>query len=239
MDTSLYVNLSRQTAVMRELEIVANNLANVNTTGFRAERTLFDAALKKAGSSDTVSFVIDRATYTDHRAGGLVQTDNPLDIALRGEGFLSVQTQDGVRYTRDGRLVVSPAGELSALDGAPILDRGGSPIPIPPDADHLLIAQDGTVSVDGTDLGQIGIFEFDDPQNLVREADGRFDARTEPEPAIATSVRQGSIEASNVDPIREITRLIELSRAYEQSAKMASDIHNQKKDAVKRLGSQS
>lgn len=237
MDTSLYVNLSRQTAVSRQLEVVANNLANVTTTGFRAERAVFDEALRKAGKSDEVAYVIDRATYTDHRPGAMIQTDNPLDIAIKAKGFFQVQTPDGPRYTRDGRMALSPTGELVSIDGRAVLSAQGAPIQLPPEASEILIANDGTVSADGIDLGRIGVFAFDDELALRREEAGRFAAPGPANPVENPLVQQGMIEGSNVDPITEITRLIDLSRAYEQSAKMSADIHNQKKDAVQRLGS--
>lgn len=236
MDTAIYVNLSTQTAVKREIEIVANNLANMTTAGFRAERTLFDDALRKTGGGEPISFVIDRASYTDYRPGGLTQTDNPLDIAINGKGFFQVETEQGVRYTRDGRLTLTPFGDLSAIDGSAILSVDGTPIQIPPEAARIEIADDGTINADGVDIARIGLYEFGNEQVLVREADGRFSAPVDPVPSARSTIKQGMVEGSNVDPIREITRLITLSRAYEQSSKMASDVHGQKKDAVKRLG---
>jgi flagellar basal-body rod protein FlgF len=237
MDTSLYVNLSRQTAVSRQLEVVANNLANVTTTGFRAERAVFDEALRKAGKSDEVAYVIDRATYTDHQPGAMIQTDNPLDLAIKGKGFFQVETPEGPRYTRDGRMALSPTGDLVSIDGRPFMSAQGAPIQLPPEASEILIANDGTVSADGVDLGRIGVFAFDDELSLRREEAGRFAAPVPPAAVENPAVQQGMIEGSNVDPITEITRLIDLSRAYEQAAKMSNDIHDQKKDAVRRLGS--
>lgn len=236
MDTSIYVNLSTQTAVNREIEIVANNLANVNTAGFRAERTLFDDAIRKAGNGEPISFVIDRASYTDYRPGGFSETNNPLDVAIDGDAFFQVETAQGTRYTKDGRFVLTPFGDLAAIDGSPVLAANGAPITIPPETDRIEIADDGTINADGIDIGRIGLYAFDAPQDLQREADGRFFAPVGGRLSTEASVRQGMVEGSNVDPIREITRLITLSRAYEQSAKMATDVHGQKKDAVKRLG---
>ena len=243
MDTSLYVNLSNQVALSRQLELVANNLANMNTTGFRAERMLFDQALKNAGASDSISFVIDRASYTDHSAGAKIVTGGQYDVAIVGEGWFAVETPDGVRYTRDGRFVVSPAGELTALDGARVLDEGGAPIPIPgpgspPDELNLAIADDGSISAGELQIGRLAVYRFENEQTLVRQGDGRFEAPAQPQILDGARVEQGAIEGSNVNPVTEVTRLIELSRAYEQAARMASDVNDQKKDAIKRLGGQ-
>lgn len=237
MDTSLYVSLSHRVAVNRELEIVANNLANMNTTAFKAERMMFDEALRRAGASDPVSFVIDRASYTDYETGPIIRTQNQFDVAVNGEGWLSVQTPDGVQYTRDGRLVVSPAGELTALDGSAVLGEGGEAIQIPvEDIGEVSIGRDGAITAGDIQVGRIAVFRFENEQDLVRQADGRYEAQGAAELADNAALIQGAIEGSNVDPIREVTRLIELSRSYESSSRMASDVHEQKTDAIKRLG---
>ncbi len=236
-DTSMYVTLSRQTAVSRELDLVANNLANLSTTGFKAERMLFDRALKQAGAADPVSFVIDRATYTDHQAGGIVETSGDLDLAILGEGYFAIETPNGERYTRDGRFVVAPTGQLSALDGSPVLDQGNAPIQIPEEATNITIANDGSVNVDDVEVGRIGVYTFANEDVLVRDGASRFRADgAVPQAAEFPQLKQGALEASNVDPIREITRMIELTRAFEQGASMNSTVHDQKKTAVQRLG---
>lgn len=237
MDTSLYVTLSHRVAVNRELEIVANNLANMNTTAFKAERMMFDEALKKAGASDEVSFVIDRASYTDYKTGPIIRTQNQFDVAINGEGWLSVQTPDGIQYTRDGRMVVAPSGELTALDGAPVLGEGGEPILIPlEETANVAIGRDGAITAGEIQIGRIAIFRFDNEQDLARQSDGRYTAQGAAQAAEGAALVQGAIEGSNVDPIREVTLLIELSRSYESASRMASDVHEQKTDAIKRLG---
>jgi len=238
VDTSLYVTLSHRVAVNRELEIVANNLANMNTTAFKAERMMFDEALRKAGASDEISFVIDRASYTDYQSGPVIRTQNQFDIAVNGEGWLSVQTPDGVQYTRDGRLVVSPNGELTALDGSPVLGEGGAPIAIPiEEIGEVAIGQDGSITAGEIQIGRIEVFQFENEQDLVRQENARYAAPGEnAAPAEDASIIQGAIEGSNVNPIFEVTRLIELSRSYENASRAASDMHDQKKDAINRLG---
>jgi flagellar basal-body rod protein FlgF len=241
LDTSLYVNLSYQSSLNRRLEMVANNIANLNTTGFKAERVMFDDASVKAGPSADVSFVIDRASYTDYTTGSIAQTGNQLDVAVVGQGWLQVETENGPRLTRDGRMIVSAEQELTNVDGAPVLDRGGNRIVVPQDAQDLTISKQGTVSVMiageplPIEIGQIGIFEVDDPQLLVREGSGRFGGNVPVQVKEDGRMQQFAIESSNINPIKEIIELMELSRAYSQVAESSNDIHKNKKDSISRL----
>ena len=243
MDTSLYVNLSYQSSLDRRLELIANNIANVNTTGFKAERIIFDDASVKAGPSGSVSYVIDRASYTDYQTGSINRTGNQLDVAVIGEGWISVETDQGVKYTRDGRFTLNNNSELTALDGSPVLDVGGARITLPIDAQNVAISPLGAISVQlqgeplPIEVAQIGIYEFEDNQQLVREEGGRFDANggfaalnNNPQ------VQQFAIESANINPIKEIVRLMELSRSYTSVASSSQDIHETKKDSIKRLG---
>ncbi len=239
MDTSLYVSLSGQVALRRELQVIAHNLANMNTTAFRAERSLFDTALSRANRDNPVSFVIDRATYTDVTAGTMSQTGRPLDIALRGPGWFQVEAEDGsVRYSRDGRLTLSTDGFLINVHGGVILDDGGAAIPLPPETERIDIGRDGTLTADGQLIGRIGLYEFDNVSMLEREANSLYKApgNVAPLPAFETSIVQGALEGSNVRPILEMTRMIELARAYENSSRTATDGHELKKDSISRLG---
>ncbi|MEO1043161.1 MAG: flagellar basal-body rod protein FlgF [Pseudomonadota bacterium] len=242
MDTSLYVNLSYQSSLTRRLELIANNIANVNTTAYKAERVMFDDVTFNAGPAADVSFVIDRASFTDFQAGTVTQTGNQLDVAIVGEGWLSVQTPEGVRYTRDGRLQVSATNELINVDGAQVLDEGGNPILIPQEAASVAISKNGGVSVQiqgeptPTEIANLGIFEFDDPNQLIREADGRFGGNVEAQLVENARVQQFALESSNINPIKEIIELMELSRAYTQVTSASDDIHKQKEDSIERLG---
>ncbi|MEM0928842.1 MAG: flagellar basal-body rod protein FlgF [Pseudomonadota bacterium] len=242
MDTSLYVNLSYQSSLTRRLELIANNIANVNTTAYKAERVMFDDVTFNAGPAADVSFVIDRASFTDFQSGSVTQTGNQLDVAIVGDGWLSVQTDEGIRYTRDGRLEIAPSGELVNVDGATVLDEGGNPILIPQEAASIAISKNGGVSVQlqgepiPTEIGNLGIFQFDDPNQLVREANGRFSGNVAAQPVENPRVQQFAIESSNINPIKEIIELMELSRAYTQVSGASDDIHKQKEDSIERLG---
>lgn len=237
VDTTIPVSLSRQDALKRELSLIAHNLANVSTTGFRAERMLFDQAMHKAGS-EQVAFVVDRASYLQEAPGPVEVTSRGFDIALDGDGWFSVETDDGVRFTRDGRFHLSDEGQLVTAMGHRVLDEAGSSILIDRTGAEFSVAADGEVTLDGAALGRLGLVKFGDDQRLMREASGLYRAANDDmgEPASDVKVVQGALERSNVDPILEITRLIEASRAYESAARSGVDTHNLKRGAIERLG---
>lgn len=243
MENQLYIGLSRQVALQRQLDVVANNVANMNTVGFRGERSLFEAAMEAGGRkpTDRMAFTIDRSTYTDLRAGAFTATGNPYDIALQGDGFLSVQTPNGVRYTRDGRLRRDADGTLVAATGKPVLDDGGRPMAIASDARVISIGSDGLVSADNDVIGRLGIVRFDNPQKLVQNGDLLYEPRDgmQPLPAPDTKVAEGMVEQSNVQGIVEIGRMMNLSRDYEAVSKMVDDGQDLLRSAINRLGKSS
>ena len=241
-DTSLYVSLSHQVALERQLEVVANNIANMNTAGFRAERALFDDVMNRVGSADPVSFVIDRATYVDRKQGPLVGTGNQLDVAIRGHGWLAVDVDGEVRYTRDGRLALSPDGSLVTTEGHMVLDEAGAPIQVPQEVADIAIANDGVLTIigdrpaDERQIGKIALYQFENEQELQRLGDGLWATEAEALAAENSVLEQFMIEGSNVEPISEMTKLIDLSRAYQAAARSINDIHEQKKKSVETLG---
>ena len=241
MEAGAYISLSLATAMQRDLDVTANNIANANTAGFKGERIAFDAYLESAPGGEETEFVLDVASYVDTRQGALTQTGNPFDVALNGPGWLSYRTPEGqVGYGRDGRLMLSPDGNLVTLSGAQLLDSGGAPITLPPDLSEVRISSDGTISsVDGP-LAQIGLFDLPSIQTFKREGDGFFvppeggggDAR----PAEGTEVIQGAIESSNVQPVAEVTRLMEVQRAYERANNLIDNEDKLLRDMLRRLG---
>lgn len=238
MDTTIPVTLSRQDALKRELALIAHNLANVNTTGFRAERMLFDQAMQKAGAAEPVAFVVDRASYLEERPGPVETTGRALDVAIDGDGWFTVETDDGVRYTRDGRFHRAEDGQLVTLAGHAVLDEQGAPVVLDQVSGSFSVGVDGELTVDGAALGRLGLIAFPDDQRLLREEGGLYRPEDERggDPATDIKVIQGALERSNVDPILEITRLIEASRAYETAARSGVDTHNLKRNAIQSLG---
>jgi len=249
MENALLVGLSRQMTLERQMDVVANNVANVNTNGFKADRSLFEEYLKSGahednfgGSDRRVSFVQDRASFHDFAAGNTEQTKNPLDVSIDGRGFLAVQTPAGERYTRDGGLQINNLGQLVTAGGNPVLGTSG-PIVFQPTDKQINIAADGSVTVlEGTGRtdsvrGKLRIASFADAQKLVKEGSNLYSAGqgVAAQPDITSRVRQGFIEKSNVNSVAEMSRMIEITRTYTQISALLqqqSDLH---KSAIEKL----
>lgn len=215
MDNATYVVLGQQRATLRRFDMIANNIANISTTGFRREDTVFSDYVQQLDvPGGQVSAVNTGAGYTDLSQGALKRTGNSLDVAIEGEGWFLVESPDGEALTRDGAFSLNPQGEVVTKDGLRVLDAGGAPIFVPPDAGDVHISADGTISADGEPVSQLGIVSTD-PTTLTRGAGTLF---TSPdfEPVIYPRLSQGFLEASNVNPVSEITALIGAQRAYEQ-----------------------
>ena len=244
MDNSSYVALSGQMALRRQLSVVANNMANANTAGYKGEHARFEEYLHKQGpGKDKVSFVIDQASYLDTRQGGLTQTGNPLDIALQGEGWLAYEGQGGqTLFGRDGRMTISAQGDLVTVSGNRVLDEGGAPISIPQGSGQLSISSDGVVSgQDGAQIATVGVFRVDDIQGYDRLGNGMFAASEElGEAALlpdeTTRIAQGFVEESNIQPIVEMTKLMEVQRAYDRSSKLSENADDLRKRTLQTLG---
>lgn len=215
MDNAIYTTLTRQSGLMREMQVVANNIANAATTGFRQEGLVFSEHVKQVEGGPSLSMASASARHTSMAQGGLTQTGGLLDLAIEGEGFFLIETPQGERLTRSGHFSTSAAGELVTADGHRVLDAGGAPVFLPPDATGLAFSSDGTLSASGVPLAQIGIVRPVDPTTMTREGGVLFKADAGVEPAENSRVFQGFLEASNVDPISQIARMIEVQRAYE------------------------
>jgi flagellar basal-body rod protein FlgF len=243
MEVPIYVGLSRQVALRRQLEVVSNNISNMNTAGFRAERSLFEAAMQPGGNkpADRVAFTIDRDTYTDFQAANFQATGNPYDVALDGDGWLSVSTADGVRYTRDGRMRRDADGQLVNSAGQPYLDDGGKPMSVPSDSSELHITTDAVVSADQQMIGHLAVSHFTDRRALRQTGDVLFaaDPAVTPAPATDTRVVQGKIEESNVKGVAEMTTMMNLSRDYQAVTTMVDEGQDLLKNAINRLGKSS
>ena len=216
MDNAIYAALTRQSGLMREMRSVANNIANANTTGFRREGVVFSeymVPLDRRG--ETLAMANGRGRMVDLRPGGMTQTNGQYDLALEGDGFLMVQTPQGNRLTRAGAFMTNAEGELVNGDGYQLLDDGQAPIVIPAGVRSVGFGTDGTVSADGNPVGRVGIFASPDPAKLQHEAGTLFDPGGAVEPLEEARLRQGFLEDSNVDPVLELSRMIEVQRAYE------------------------
>ncbi|MBM7066208.1 flagellar hook-basal body complex protein [Actibacterium sp. 188UL27-1] len=211
-----YVTLTRQVGLMREMQSVANNLANMSTTGFRKEGVIFSEVIRGVdGPAGSVSMGAARVRHTDLQQGSLTATGGRFDFAIEGDGFFMVATSEGERLTRAGVFTPNEASELVNPDGHALLDLGGAPVFVPPDARSVALSSDGTLSADGRPLTQIGVFVPSDRNDLQRESGTLFSAKNGVEPAPNARLMQGFVEGSNVNPLLEITRMIEVQRSYE------------------------
>lgn len=214
MDSAGYVALTRQSGLMREMGVVANNIANISTGGFRREGVVFEEYVKRVDNGPSLSMATGDARNVDLTQGAVAQTGGTYDFAIQGDGFFLVETPAGQRLTRAGSFTPSPDGELVNNDGYRLLDEGGAPIAVPPGAGKIAMAEDGTLSADGTAFAKIGLWQPTDPLSLKHESGTLFSASGQ-EPKPGGAFLQGYLEDSNVNPISEIARMIEVQRAYE------------------------
>lgn len=215
MQITSYATLTRQSGLLREMHIVANNLANMATTGYRQEGIVFSEYVKQIGNDQSVSMARANTRATSFTQGSLEKTGAALDIALEGDGFFLVQTAHGERLTRSGSFSTDAAGRLVNADGHTVLDTGFTPIILPRDGSDIAVAADGTISQQGNPIGQIGAFQPIDHAGLAREDGVLFSSANGIEAASDVRMVQGFLEASNVNPILQISRMIEIQRAYE------------------------
>ena len=235
METSGYVTLTRQSGLMREMEIIAHNMANAATTGFRQQGIVFSEYIEAVGQGDSLSMAAARVKSTSMSQGILTQTGNPLDLAIEGNGFFQLETQNGIRLTRAGAFNVNSVGDIVTAEGHRVLDIGGAPINVPPGEADVTVAADGTVSLGDQLLGQLGVVEPEAGADLKREAGVLFQTNAALIPAANGLVLQGHLEGSNVDAISQLTRLIEVQRAYEMGQKLLDMGDERSKSALQTL----
>ncbi|MBY6003912.1 flagellar hook-basal body complex protein [Salipiger bermudensis] len=235
MGITHYTTLSRQRGLMREMQMVANNIANMATTGYRQQGVIFSEYIRGTDRDGSVAMSAAHVRNTSLAQGTLTRTGGQLDLAIEGEGFFLVQTPAGERLTRAGAFASSPAGDLVTQDGYPVLDSGGAPVFVPPDATDLAIGQDGTMSSNGAPIGQIGVVQPIDPGAMVREGGVLFRADAGFDPVEAPRLRQGFVESSNVDPVLQIARMIEVQRAYEMGQNFLQREDERVRAAIKAL----
>jgi len=245
------VKLSRQIALHRELEVVANNIANLNTTGYKADGSVFQEFLMPVaragafqGSDQRLSYVQDRATWHNFSSGPIRQTGNPLDVSIDGDAFMVVQTPRGERYTRNGSLQLNATGQLVTQSGDPVLGDGG-PIQFQSTDSNISINPDGTITVreagnstSDSARGRIRLVRFDRAGTLLKDGASMFRAPDGTAPQAAdTNVRviQGTIEQSNVSPVLEMARMIEISRTYSILSGMIQQMGEHRRNATSRL----
>ena len=237
MENTTYIGLSRQSGLRQALDVVANNIANVNTPGYQAERMVFRDFLVQPRNQGPLSFVQDVGTARDLSEGPLQSTGNPLDVALNGEGYFVLDTPLGERYTRHGSFQLDGDGQIVTSAGYPVLGANG-PIEVNPDGGQISIASDGTISDETGLLGRLRVVRFDDPQELKKAAGSSFIAPdgVNPQNVEAPTLVQGMIEGSNVNAIGEMTRMITLHRTHDSVARFIQQEDTRQKDMIDTLG---
>lgn len=216
MENASYATLTRQSGLMQEMRAVANNIANASTTGFRAEHIMFSEHIASLGpQQNSLSMASAAVRDTVVTQGSLAQTGGNFDVAIEGDGYFLIEAPGGQRLTRAGAFGPNQNGDLVTADGYPVLDAGGAPVFVPQGVGKIGIGADGTISAGGQPIGQLGVVVPTDPNQMIREGGVMFDTQGGFEPAPNARVLQGFLEDSNVDPILEISRMIEVQRAYE------------------------
>ncbi|HEV7292963.1 MAG TPA: flagellar basal-body rod protein FlgF [Devosia sp.] len=241
MENAQLISLSRQMALQRQMDVVANNMANINTSGFKAENILFEEYVMPVARNrdfqrldQPLSYVQDWTTVHDLSAGAMVQTGNELDVALSGDGFFAIETPAGERWSKSGSFQINANGTLVDLNGNAVLGEGG-PIQFGPEETGILIAADGSISTSQGPKGRLRLVEFADPQELTREGSNLFAGGT-PVAATETRTMQGFVERSNVSGVSEMAEMIRVTRAYESAASMNQRQDEMRRTAIQRLG---
>lgn len=236
MDNAVYAALGRQAGLRDEMRLVANNLANASTSGFRRETTLFSEVVSRLHvEGGSISMGTARVRVTDFAPGSVEVTGGPLDLAVDGPGFFQVETPDGPRLTRSGAFAPDAAGVLRTPEGHALLDEGGAPLALPAGAGAIVVAGDGSVAVDGRGIGRIAAVAPADPASLSREGGKLFRAEGPVDPTGAR-ILQGELEGSNVSPVEELARMIEVQRAYELGANLLTREDERIRSALRILG---
>ncbi len=245
MELTTNVALSRLIAQQRALDVTANNLANANTPGFKAERVVFSDWLSQQSGTDSprggakVAFTQDRATYREQQAGPVQHTGNQLDLAVDGNGYFTVDTPRGPRLTRAGRFTPMPDGRLGDADGNALLDRVGQPVRLSAADTNITITADGNISSQNGSLGQIGLVQPDDPNRMTAEGARTLRADGPTTPVAQPQIIQGAVEDSNVQPVMEMTRMMNDLRQFQFTSQLVQGEADRMQSAMDKISKQS
>lgn len=238
METASYIALSHQVALRDEMAVIANNIANIGTPGFRREGLVFAEYLARpnrpAPRMETLSYVSEQGIARNTMPGAIEETGGALDVAIAGDAMFVVETPQGQRYTRSGHFRLDPAGQIITQAGHAVLGDAG-PLTIPPDASEIMIAEDGTVSTDQGVVGRLQLVQFEDDRQLQKAGNGLYRTTAVAGPALDATVIQGSVERANVQPVLEITRMIEILRLYQNNQNLIKMEHERQQRVIEAL----
>lgn len=238
MNDASSVALSAQLAVLHESDVIANNLANISTTGYKGQHLAFSQYLSQTSDGTPVAYVQEQAIARDPSQGTITTTNNRLDIAIRGEGYFTVQTPLGDRYTRNGHFQLDSTNQVVTSQGYAVLTDNGAPIIVPQGTGEITIGADGSVSTPKAgQIGKLGVITFADQQAMTETSGGYYTTTqaTQPKPD-ETKLMQGSLEGSNIEPIIEITRLLNAQRSVDYTKTFVQTLASQTSNAIDRLG---
>ena len=238
MENISYIGLSKQIALTRQMELVSNNIANLNTNGYQGNKAMFNEYIFEPKSEEPVSMVLDYGSYRDETPGPITQTGNPLDMALSGSGYIAIEDQEGIeRYTRNGSFQLNAERELVNSSGLRVMSQNGGAIVFPEDSREIKITTKGEITADGRSIGQLKLAEFENDQMLENIGGSLLSAdnATPVGDEITTEVFQGAVENSNVNPVLELTDMIELSRLYQATARLMQSDHERQQNAIRTL----
>lgn len=243
MENPSYISLSLMSGLRRQLDVMANNMANVSTPGFQGERITFRTMVSDRARSGSIegagqktSFVTDAETWRDTRPGPVERTGNPLDVALVGPGYFAIETEDGVRYTRAGSFRPDSQGRLTTSNGDVVQGEGGAPIAIPQGETSLQIDARGSIVGKSGPIGKLRLVAFENEQALKKTGDNLLETEAEPVAVDGrTRIAQGMVEGSNVQAVVEVTQMIELMRRYQSASRIIEQEHERARRAIEKL----
>ncbi len=237
MENTSYIALSRQAALWRQIEVVANNMANTNTPAYKSEQVMFHDQTVKSKSDNTpfgrqLAFVRDVATLRDTTEGPVTKTEAPLDVAIHGDGYFTVDTPAGPRFTRAGHFRLDENGMVVTTAGYPVLQQNDTPIILAPNEAQVTIAGDGTVSSENGIIGKFKVVKFDNELDLKKAGDGTYQSSSDPTVVDRPDLSQGMVEESNVKPVLEMTQMMTIMRSYEGVQAMIQNEHDRQMKAM-------
>lgn len=235
MENTLFIALSKQLAIRREMEVIANNLANTSSPGFKNEQMMFVEYLKETGPHGKVSLVQDISLARDLSEGIFKRTNNNLDVAIHGKGWFVVETDQGERYTRNGHFRLNQDGEMVTTAGQRLMTTEGDPIVFTPGDSDIVIKGDGKVTANGEDRGTLRVVTFNNERLLEKVAGNLFRSEFQPGEKSEAELVQGVIEQSNVQPVMEISRMITAMRSYESAQSLVKSEHDRQRQAIDKL----
>ncbi len=238
MENTSMIAVSRQAVLRRSMDVIANNLANMNTTGFKGEKMMFVEHLVKSRGGhriggDKLAFVRDIATAKDLSEGAFKKTGNPLDLSISGDGFFVLGTPGGERYTRSGNFQMDSTGQIVTRNGDPLLSDSGEPFFMSPADTTITVAPDGTLSTENGVLGKMAVVSFANKQAMRVVAGGMYSTNQAATPVEQPTIIQGMLEGSNVQPIAEMTRMIQVARSYESTKSFVGREDERMKEMIK------